>query len=141
MIKVWIFLFSIVKGTSRRNYVKSDVTLVLVSSEVPLTLKKVVIIFEIIELDRQNLVFLTSLSRGIQKSWLFLKLTMPSFIIHDEWHIVVLVSNKSKWLKFGISPYFRLRNSFTTFVAIIIFDGLSDSSIKSKKKIGTGVHL
>ena len=51
------------------------------------------IILEIIELNRWNFVFLWFLGRGIQKLWLFSKLTIPSLIIHSEWQIVILVSN------------------------------------------------
>ena len=54
------------------------------------------IILEIIELNRWNFVFLWFLARGIQKLWLFSKLTMPSLIIHREWQIVILVSNNTK---------------------------------------------
>ena len=68
--------------------------------EVPLSTenckKEGLIIFEVIELNRRNLVFLRSLARGIQKLWLFSKLTMPSLIIHSKWRIVILVSNNAK---------------------------------------------
>ena len=57
--------------------------------------KESLIIFEIIELNQWNLVFLTFSVWEIKKSWLFLKLTMSSLIIHSEWHIVTLVSNKT----------------------------------------------
>ena len=52
--------------------------------------------FEIIEVNRWNLIFLTFLGCDIRKLWLFLKLTMPSLIIYSKWHIVTLVSNNVK---------------------------------------------
>ena len=77
------------------------------------------LIFEIIKMDQWNLVLLTFLAQGIQKSWSFLKLTMSSSIIHSEWHIVTLghfgVKQGQIKLKFGMLANFRSRNSNFTF--------------------------
>ena len=51
--------------------------------------KESLVIFEIIELNQWKLVFLTFSAWGIQKSWLFLKLTMSSLsYLTPKWQYV-----------------------------------------------------